>query len=156
MYVCLAVLYVYFNDPFRETEHLFRLLTGKTLDHSNIVRWFGKLTPGYIDKLTYKVHREIIKHNDEGDYLADSSGITCDRYHETLYRGEKKRELVNWKLHIFAQYLLVTGLVSIVSVWSTQGHKGDSPVFHNHTLKTGRVKKGKRCHADKPILLKKT
>lgn len=149
MYVCLAVLYVYFNDPFRETEQLLALLTRKRLDHSNIIRWFGKLNPSYIDKLVYEVHLQIIKQNNSGDYLADSSGVTCDRYQNTLHRGETIRELTHWKLHIFAQYLFVLGLVSLVSVWATHGDTGDSPVFRKHLLKPSRVTAGKKCHADK-------
>ena len=149
MYVCLAVIYVYFNDPFRETEQLLKLLTGKRLDHSNIIRWFGKLRPTYIDKLVYRVHLQIIKENDEGDYLADSSGVTCDRYQDTIHRGEIIRELTHWKLHIFAQYLFVVGLVSIISVWATHGDTGDSPIFRKNLVKPKRVKKGKKCHADK-------
>ena len=86
MYVGLAVIYVYFNDPFRETEQLLKLLTGKSLDHSNIIRWFGKLRRSYIDKLVYKIHLRIIEQSVEGDYLADSSGVTCDRYQKALYR----------------------------------------------------------------------
>jgi len=142
-------LYVYFNDPFRETEQLLTLLTGKKLDHSNIVRWFGKLPKSYVDKLVFAVHIKIIAHSNEGDYLADSSGLTCDRYHDTFFRGENIRELVHWKLHIFAQYLFVLGLVSIVSVWPTYGDANDSPPFRNHLLKPKRVTKGKKCHADK-------
>lgn len=149
MYVCLAILYVYFDDPFRETEQLLTLLTKKRLDHSNIVRWFGKLNPSYIDKLVYEVHLQIIEENDEGDYMADSSGVRCDRYQDTIHRGETIEELIHWKLHIFAQYLFVLGLVSIVSVWPTHGDTADSPIFRKHLIKPKRVKKGKRCHADK-------
>ena len=153
-YVGLSVLYVYFNNPFRETEKLLKLLTGKTLDHSNIIRWFGKLTPGYIDKITYRVHCEIIKHSNKGDYMADSSGVTCDRYKEELYRGEIIREIIVWKLHIFAQYLFAIGLVSILSVWATHGDAHDSPVFRKHLLKPKRVKPNKMCHADKAYFAK--
>jgi len=119
MYVGVAVLYVYFNDPFRETEKLLTLLTAKHLDHSNIIRWFSKLSPEYVDKLVYRVHLKIIAKSNDGDYVADSSGITCDRYHETLYRGEILRKLTHWKLHIFGQYVRDMGLVSILSVCSS-------------------------------------
>jgi hypothetical protein len=149
MYPCLAILYVYFDDPFRGTEQLLTLLTGKTLDHSNIIRWFGKLNPDYIDKLVYNVHAEVIKQSDKGDYIADSSGVTCDRYRETVSRGQTIRELIDWKLHIFVQYLFVLGLVSIVSVWPTHGDGGDSPAYRDHLLKPERVKKNRKCHADK-------
>jgi len=155
MYVCIAILYVYFNDPFRETEKLLALLTGKRLDHSNIIRWFGKLDPSYIDKLVYKVHLQIIKQNNKGDYIADSSGVSCDRYQDTIHRGETIRELTHWKLHIFAQYLLVLGLVSLVSVWATHGDVNDSPIFRQRLLKPSRVTAGKKCHADKAYFGKK-
>lgn len=155
MYVCIAILYVYFDDPFRETEQLLYLLTGKKLDHSNIVRWFGKLNPKYVDKITYRVHQRVIQHNHQGDYVADSSGITCDRYKEKIVAGERIRELRTWKLHIFAQYLYVLGLVSILSVWATNGNAGDSPAFHNHLIKSRRVIKGRKCHADKAYFSKR-
>jgi hypothetical protein len=149
MYAALAVLYVYFNDPFRETEQLLTLLTSKRLDHSNIIRWFSKLTPEYVDKLVYRVHLEIIAKSNDGDYVADSSGVTCDRYHETLYEGEMLRELTHWKLHIFGQYLRKQGLVSILSVCSTHGDAHDGPVYRNQLIKPERVTEGKMCHADK-------
>jgi hypothetical protein len=154
MYVGLGVLYVYFNDPFRETEELLKLLTGKSLDHSNIVRWFGRLDPTYIDKLVYRVHKRITKFSDEGDYMADSSGVACDRYQTTIYQGEEKRELIHWKLHIFVQYLFVLGLVSIVSVWATHGDRNDSPVYRKNLLKPDRVIPGRMSHADKGYFCK--
>jgi len=155
MYVGLAVLYVYFNDPFRETEKLLTLLTSKRLDHSNIIRWFSKLSAEYVDKLVYRVHLKIIAKSNDGDYLADSSGVTCDRYQETLFRGEILRELTHWKLHIFGQYIRDIGLVSIVSVTATHGDDHDGPVYRKHLIKAERVTEGKMCHADKAYFGKK-
>jgi len=34
----MAIVHVYFNLDFRETEHLIKLLINKQLDHSNCVR----------------------------------------------------------------------------------------------------------------------
>ena len=39
-------------------------------------------------------------------------------------------------------------------MWSTHGDANDSPVFRNHLLKPSRVKKGKKCHADKGYFAK--
>jgi hypothetical protein len=148
-YVCTSILYVYFNDSFRETEQLLKLLTGKSLDHSNIVRWFGKLNPTYIDKLVYRIHTKITQQSDEGDYIADSTTLTCDRYRERILRGEKVRDHITWKLHTFVQYLSVMGLVSMLSVCSTKGSVNDGPVLRGKLLKKKRVISGRKCHADK-------
>ena len=42
-YVCMSILHAYFDLDFRETEQLAKILSGKQLDHTNCVRWFGKL-----------------------------------------------------------------------------------------------------------------
>ena len=36
--VCMAILHVYFDFDFRQTENVLHLLTGKRLDHTNCVR----------------------------------------------------------------------------------------------------------------------
>lgn len=147
-YVCVSVLYVYFNDPFRGTERLLRLLSGKQLNHSNIIRWFGKLDERYIDRIAYKVHCKIIEINDRGDYIADSSGVTCDRYKSGTRRGEEFSEHTTCKLHILGQYLFMIGLVSIVSVCASRGEANDYPYFKK-LFRANRIKSGKECHADK-------
>ena len=48
----------------------------------------------------------------------------------------------------------VLGLVSILSVWSTNGRAHDSPPFRNHLLKEKRIIPGKKCHADKAYFAK--
>jgi len=58
-YVCMGIIHVYFNLDFRETENMVGLLTGKSLDHSNCVRGFGRLILSYINELVFKIHSEI-------------------------------------------------------------------------------------------------
>jgi hypothetical protein len=132
----------------------FRLVSALPIDHSNIIRWFSKLTPEYVDKLVYRVHLKIIAKSNDGDYAADSSGATCNRYHETLYRGETVREWEHWKLHIFGKYLRTQGLVSILTVCSTHGDAHDGPVYRNKLIKPERVTGGKMTHADKAYFSK--
>lgn len=43
----MVIMYAYFGLDFREVEHLLKLLIDKQLDHSNCIRWFGKLTQEY-------------------------------------------------------------------------------------------------------------
>jgi hypothetical protein len=58
--VCMAILHVYFDLDFRETEHLIKLLIHKQLDHTNCVRWFGKLNQDYVNDLVFSIHKKIV------------------------------------------------------------------------------------------------
>jgi len=148
-YICMSVIHAYFDLDFRETEHLLPLLINKNLDHSNCVRWFGKLTVDYINDLVFKVHKKIIGINDAGDYIADSTKATCDRLKVINKAGEDLFYHITWKLHILVQYIFTLGLISIVSVWSSDGDVNDSPTLRNKLLKKNKIQKGKKCHADK-------
>ena len=153
--VCMAILHVYFDFDFRETEHQTKLLTNKRLDHSNCVRWFGRLNPVYVDNLVFSIHKKIIGIDDAGDYIADASNVTCDRLKVKTSVGEEEFHHITWKLHALIQYIFTLGLISIVSVWSTKGEKSESPIFRKKLLKKGRLKQGKKCHADKGYFGKK-
>jgi len=148
-YVAMAVLYAYFGQDFREVEPLVKLLTVKGLDHSNCIRWFGRLNPKYVNSLVFAVHKKIVGIDDVGDYIADSTKATCDRLKPLFYRGSKQLEHTTWKLHILIQYIFSIGLLSIVSVFSSKGEANDSPFLRNHLLEKHKVEKGKRLHADK-------
>jgi len=153
--VCMAILHVYFDLDFRETEHLIELLICKQLDHSNCVRWFGKLNPVYINDLVFFIHKKIIGIDDAGDYIADASNVTCDRLKTKKTLDKKEFHHVTWKLHVLVQYIFTLGLISVISVWSTKGEKSESPIFRKKLLKKDRVKPGRKCHADKGYFGKK-
>ena len=148
-YVCMAIMYAYFNRDFRETEFMIRVLTGKNLDHSNCVRWFGRLTPFYINDLVYKVHKKIISISDIGDYVADSTKLSCDRYEPVLIVADETVKKQMLKIHILIQYLVQIGILSIVSVFVSSGEVNDGPSLRNELLKKERIIPGKKCHADK-------
>jgi len=148
--VAMAALHVYFDLRFRETEFLVALLTGKHLDHSNCVRWFGKLTVEYIDLLVFQVHQQILEEvSDQGDYIADASNLTCDRLRAVEQQGITIFEHLTWKMHLLVMYLCNAGLLSIVSIHPTAGRANDNPVLHQHLLQEHRLIAGRRCHADK-------
>jgi hypothetical protein len=153
--ICMVILHVYFDFDFRETEQLIKLLISKQLDHSNCVRWFGKLNPDYINNLVFSIHKKIIGIDDAGDYIADASNATCDRLKVKNTIGEEGFHHVTWKLHTLVQYIFTLGLISVISVWSTTGEKSESPIFRKKLLKKGKVKQGKKCHADKGFFGKK-
>lgn len=145
----MAIMYVYFELDFREVEQLLKLLIDKQLDHSNCVRWFGKLTQEYVNNLVFSVHKAILEIDNAGDYIADSTKLTCDRYHKIIRRGVEILELETWKIHILVMYLLNLGLVSIVSIFSSEGEAHDSPPLRNIHLRKKRVILGRKLHADK-------
>ncbi|HLC57315.1 MAG TPA: transposase [Candidatus Nanoarchaeia archaeon] len=147
--VGMAIMYVYFELDFREAEHFLGLIIDKQLDHSNCVRWFGKLTPEYINNLVFKIHKAILKIDDAGDYIADSTKLTCDRYHKVIQRGEEVLELETWKIHIFVMYLINLGLVSIVNIFASPGEKHDSPPLRDEHLRKKNIIPGRKVHADK-------
>lgn len=145
----MAVLYQYFNVDFREDEQLIFLLSGKQLDHSNCVRWFGRLTPEYINRLIYRMHKKIIAISNDGDYIADSTKLTTDRLKPILREGKDDFEHITWKLHLLVQYIFTLGLLSIVNVYSSPGEMNDSPPLRKHLLKARKVSPKKKLHADK-------
>lgn len=147
--VGMAILYVYFDLDFREVEHLLSLLVNKQLDHSNCVRWFGKLTQEYANTLVFKVHKKMLEINDAGDYIADSTKVTCDRYKKVIKAGEELLELQTWKLHTLVMYLVSLGAVSIVSVFASRGEANDSPPLRKKHIKKRKLIPGRRLHADK-------
>lgn len=147
--VGMAIMYVYFGLDFREVEHLLELIIEKQLDHSNCVRWFGKLTQEYVNNLIFKVHEVIIGIDNAGDYIADSTKLTCDRYHKVIRRGVEILELETWKIHIFVMYLFNLGLVSIVSIFSSKGEVNDCIPLRSIHLKKRKVIPCRKMHADK-------
>lgn len=147
--VGMAVLYQYFDLDFREDEHLVFLLSGKQLDHSNCVRWFGRLTLDYVNRLVHAIHQKIIHVSDTGDYIADSTQLTCDRLKPVFRTGKDDFEHVTWKLHILVQYIYTLGLLSIVNVFASRSEASDSPPLREHFLNAGTLSAGKKLHADK-------
>ena len=148
--VAMAVMYASFPSlGFRSIEFLIAVLTGKHLDHSNCVRWFGRLTPSYGDVLVFQVHQRILEVSDEGDYITDSSEVLCDRLKQVEKDGNTILEHQTWKLHLCSMYLKKIGLMSILSIFPTPSRVHEGPVFRNHLLKKERVIPGRRCHGDK-------
>ncbi len=152
--VCMAVMYEYFDNDFRKVEQQVKLLSKKELDHSNCVRWFGRLTLDYINMLVYKVHKKITNVSNAGDYIADSTTLTCDTLIPVLKAGKTDFEHETWKFHALSQYIFTIGLISIVSVFPSRGTANDSPQLRNHLL-TAKVCRGKKLHADKGYFGKK-
>lgn len=147
--VAMTILYRYCDLDFRETEYMVCLLSGKKLDHTNCVRWFGKITLEYVNRLVFAVHKQIIEIDDVGDYIADSTTLTCNRLKTVLRAGENCFEHETWKMHILIQYIITLGLLSIVSIFSSPGEANDSPFLRERLLKRGKIRKGKKLHADK-------
>ena len=146
-YVCMSILHAYFGLDFRETEQLIKILTGKQLDHTNCVRWFGRLNAEYINNLVFEIHKKIIGIDNAGDYIADSTQLTCDRLEEQTILD--KYQHITWKLHILAQYIFTLGLVSIVSAFASNREANDSPPLRNNLLHEEKICADKRVHADK-------
>lgn len=147
--VCMSIMYVYFDLDFREVEHLLYLLINKQLDHSNCIRWFGKLDLNYINDLVFSIHKKIIEIDNNGDYITDSTNATCDRLKSTIKAGEETYYHITWKLHVLIQYIFTLGIISIVSIWSTKGEASESPILRSKLLKKGQLVKDRKLHADK-------
>lgn len=148
-YVCMSIMYVYFDLDFRELEHLLLLLTGKQLDHTNCVRWFGKLNLNYINDIVFRIHNKIIGIDNVGDYIADSTKATCDRLKITNDGGTDTFYHITWNLHVIVQYIFTLGSVSIISIWSSKGAKSESPILRSKLLKKEKLEENKKLHADK-------
>lgn len=149
-YVAISAMQVYFDIDFRELEYITALLAGKHLDHTNCVRWFGRLTLPYIDNVVFAVHQEILKEvPSSGDYITDASLLTCDRLIAQEERGETVLEHLTWKMHLLVMYLWDVGLISVVSIFATAGYVHENPIFRKCLLQKKRLIEGRKCHADK-------
>jgi len=153
--VCMAVLHVYFENDFRETEQQISLIISKKLDHTNCVRWFGKLNPEYVNSLVFKIHKKLVGIDDVGDYIADSTQVTCDTYEVKEVVDKEELHLETLKLHILVIYLTSLGIVSIVSTFASKGEANDSPFLRKELLKKEKIIPGKTLHADKGYFGKK-
>ncbi|MFH1209802.1 MAG: hypothetical protein V1663_03365 [archaeon] len=148
-YVCMSITYVYFDLDFRELEYLIELLTQKRLDHTNCVRWFGKLDLNYINDIVFSIHKKIIGIEDVGDYITDSTKATCDRLKITNDGGKDTYYHITWKLHVIIQYIFTLGVISVISLWSTNGERSESPILRNKLLNKKKLQKSRKLHADK-------
>ena len=95
--VAMTIVHVYFTLDFRETEHMLTLLINKHLDHSNCVRWFGKLNLTYVDNLVFILHHRITQIDNSGDYIADSTEAICDRLKHVIKAGKDHYYHDTWK-----------------------------------------------------------
>ena len=95
-------------------DGLLDLLENKTLDRSNIDRWFIKFDDEYALKATQLLHQEIEDAFRKVEYIVDSTKYTTNQYHEMIHKGKMIIELLTMKLHIFIVYFFSVGILTTI------------------------------------------
>lgn len=144
---CLCALWSAFDLTLREMEAHIPLLLGKSLDHTNLSRWFGRLDPMALDVAIVELNHQMTKRR-KIEYVVDSTPFTLTRYRSIRKGGQIVLELLTWKLHHILAYLPTLGLLSVVSVHTTHGDAHDSPPYRKHLLPKAELRPNIRMHGD--------
>ena len=145
----MCIFIGYFDLTLDEMDGLLDLLENKTLDRSNIDRWFIKFDDEYALKATQLLHQKIEEMFRKGEYIVDSTKYTTNQYHEMIHKGKMIIELLTMKLHIFIVYFFSVGILSIANFSVTHGDAHDAPVYRDELLEDISLKKNRRSHKDK-------
>lgn len=150
IYVAIPIFMSYYDYTEREMQYELKTLVGNTLNHSNVNRWFQRVTPEYIKKAIKLLDKRIAEiYGEEDHYIGDSTGITSTLYKEILFAGEKVLCLICNKLHILVSYYQKYGVIVIKNLAVTHEDANDSPIFRNGLLRDVKVIEEKRVHLDK-------
>ena len=150
VYAAFPIFMVYFDLTDREMGCMLRLLEGEGLDHSNVNRWFGRLSQDYVQRLIGLLDGKISEvYGNEDHYIGDSTGISTPLYKEQKIKTENTFKKITRKLHILVSYFKKHGVISIKKAHVTDGDAHDSPVFRNHLLKNISLHEGLYMHLDK-------
>ena len=149
IYTKLCIFIGYFHLTIDEAAGLLDLLENKTLDRSNVDRWFIRFNKEYARVITNWLHNKIEAMFPAGDYITDGTKITTDRYKKKLVKGEETYVLRLMGLCILVMYFASVGMVSIVNFHTMTGDAHESPPFRNYLLERVKLRKRKRVHGDK-------
>lgn len=144
----VCIILVYFDLSLRDAEGEIPLLTNKTLDHSNIDRWFERLDEDYIYEAARRLGAKIEAMFNDGCYIADSTEYTTTRYYELIDAGQRAIELLTLKFHILICYIASVGLLVIRNCFASHGDAHDSPIFRNYLIEDVELQAGRMIHAD--------
>ena len=145
----MCIFLVYFSFTLDEMVGLLELLEGKSLDRSNVDRWFIKFDKEYARKATQMLHEKIEKMFRGGEYITDATKFTMDRYQEVLHKGKTTLEFIMMGLHLFIVYFASAGILSIANFFVSPGESHESPIYREHLLPGTQVRKNRNVHGDK-------
>ena len=101
VYTKISILISYFDYTLDEIAGLLPFLAGKSLDRSNIDRWFQRFPEEFAHKANTLLHAKIESMFDYGDYIVDSTKISTTEYEQITYQGVDM-----WKLIVMALRIL--------------------------------------------------
>ena len=123
-----CVLAAFFGWTLRQAELMLHALLGVSIDHSTIGKALQRLPEGYLEEAVALLHRRVASLlGRSGVYVADSTGITCERSRVRKLRALKVIKVEEHvKLHLIIE--LRAGLATIASARVTPGEAHDAPV----------------------------
>jgi len=149
IYTKICILIGYFDYTLDEAAGVLPLLTDKTLDRSNIDRWFQRMETEYIERISDSLNDNLESMFDYGEYIADATKYATTEYHKVLHKGQTTFELVLIGLHIIVNYFIEEGFLSIVKFHVSDGWSHESPIFREKLLPKAKLKPNRRMHGDK-------
>ena len=123
-----CVLTAFFDWTLRQAEFMLLALLGVSIDHSTIGKAMQRLPESYLEEAIALLHRRISSLlGRSGVYVADSTGITCERSRVRKLRALKVVEVEEHvKLHLIIE--LRAGLAAIAAARVTPGEAHDAPL----------------------------
>jgi len=127
-YALYCVLTAFFGWTLRQAEFMLLALLGISIDHSTVGKAMQRLPESYLEEAVALLNRRITSLlGRSGVYVADSTGITCERSRVRKLRALKVIEVEEHvKLHLIIE--LRAGLATIASARVTPGEAHDAPV----------------------------
>lgn len=149
VYVKICILIGYFDYTIDEVAGYLPLLTEKSLDRSNIDRWFQRMDYVYIEKASEFLDDKLESMFGHGEYIIDATKFSTTEYHEVFHKGKTTFELILIGLHILVTYFFKEGFISIKKFFVSDGWSHESPIFREKILPKAKVKPNIRLHGDK-------
>lgn len=149
IYTKICILIGYFDYTLDEIAGYLPVLAGNSLDRSNIDRWFQRMEPAYIEKISDYLNQELESMFDYSEYIVDATKYTTNEYQEVFHKGQSTFKLVMLGLHIIVNYFVKEGFLSIVKFHVSDGESHESPIFREKLLPNAKLKPHRRMHGDK-------
>lgn len=149
IYTKICIFISFFDYTLDEIAGLLPLLTGKSLDRSNVDRWFQRFPEIFAHKASKFLHKKMEKMFNYGDYIVDATKITTTEYEEVEIKGIPTWKLLLYGLHIIIQYFLKEGFLSIVCFEVADGRSHEAPIFREKLIPKAEFQKNRRMFGDK-------
>ncbi|MFQ5800447.1 MAG: transposase [Candidatus Hydrothermarchaeales archaeon] len=129
LHASICITLACFGATLREMEGLTEPFFKRRVDHSTIDWAMQKLPPDFILQAIKALHEKIDRQCGKGVFIADSTGISTDRYGACKKGTEEAEKKEHRKLHVIVKHYPEDAIISIVGAGESHGDRHDSPAF---------------------------